>query len=199
MSQLSQFFIATILSVIYVAGIVYFRRRRAWLGYYLFAAIGLTLILVFGAQASGLANKIEYLVTWCTANISTWFGINALFLGQNELMIADKAGWVVLRTTIECSALIETSVLLSLILFYPAFTIRKKIGLLAIGIPVTWISNLMRLLIITGMTAFFGRQAIFFGHAIVGRFFFLVVTIGLYWFLLTMPTVREVGRGLKDA
>lgn len=199
MSQFSEFIIAAILSIVYVSGIVYFRRRRAWLGYYIFAAVGLTLILVFGAQASGLADVIEYQVTWWTTTISSWVGINALFLGQNELMIADDAGWVVLRTTIECSALIETSVLLSLVLFYPAFTIRKKIGLLSIAIPITWVSNLTRLLIITSMTAYFGRSAIFFGHAIVGRFFFLVVTVALYWYILTMPTVREVGRGLDSA
>lgn len=197
MSQLSEFFIAAALSAIYIIGIVYFRRRRAWLGYYLFASIGLTLIIVFGAQASGFADRIEYMVTWWTANIASWFGINSLFLGQNELMIADKAGWVVLRTTIECSALIETSVLLSLVLFYPAFTLRKKVWLLVAAIPITWITNLMRLLIITAMTAYIGRSAIFFGHAIVGRFFFLVATVALYWYILTMPTIKEVGENLE--
>ncbi len=182
----------------YLIGVIYFRRRRAWLGYYLFATVGLTLILVFGAQLTGLSDRIEYLVTWLTARASLLLGIQAQFLGQNELMVSDKAGWVILRTTIECSALIETSVLIALVAFYPAFRWTKKAAILSFGLPITWLSNIVRLLIITAVTAFFGRQAVFFGHAVVGRFFFLVVTIALYWYILTMPTVKHIGKSLEQ-
>jgi exosortase family protein XrtG len=185
--------------VVYIIGVIYFRRRRAWLGYYLFATVGLTLILVFGAQLTGLSDHIEYLVTWLTARASTLVGIQAQFLGQNELMVADKAGWVILRTTIECSALIETSVLICLVAFYPAFSWVKKTVILLIGLTITWAANIIRLLIITGMTAGFGRQAVFFGHAIVGRLFFLVVTVALYWYILTIPTIKQIGRDLEKA
>jgi exosortase family protein XrtG len=182
---------------VYAAGVWYFRRRRAWLGYYLFATVGMTLLLVFGSNVTGLAGNIEYIVTWLAAETAKLIGISAVQIGESELMVADQAGWVVLKTTIECSAVIETSVLFALVVFYPAFDWKKKSIILAIGMPVTWLANVARLLIITSMTAFIGRQAVFFGHAIVGRLFFLIVTVVLYWYILTKPTVKEVGERLE--
>ena len=183
----------------YVFGVLYFRRRRAWLGYYLFASLGLVLIIVFGAQVIGLASRSEYITTWTTVKAANLFGITSLFLGQSEFMVADKNGWVTLQTTIECSALIESSVLLGLILFYPAFNFSKKMLILAIGLPVTWITNIIRLLIITLMVSYYGRSAVFLGHAIVGRLFFLIVMVAMYWFILTMPTIREVASNVEAA
>ena len=198
MNPIAQFALIIAAGIAYAAGIWYFRRRRAWLGYYLFATTGMTLLVVFGANATGIAGNIEYIVTWLAAKTSVLCGMTAMQIGQNELMIADKAGWVVLKTTIECSALIETSVLLSLIIFYPAFDWKKKLGIIAIGLPVTWVANILRLLIITGMTAWMGREAIFFGHALIGRLFFLVVMIALYWYVLTKPTINKIGEGLAE-
>lgn len=183
----------------YVFGVGYFRQRRAWLGYYLFASLGLVLIIVFGAQTFGLSNKIEYFVTYVTATVSSWVGIKAQFLGQNEIMVADRNGWVTLQTTIECSALIESAVLIGLILFYPTFTLARKMKLIGIGLIITGVANIMRLLIITSMTAHFGRQAVFLGHAIVGRLFFLAVMITMYWYILTMPTIRDVANNIASA
>ncbi len=185
--------------VFYIFGVFYFRRRRAWLGYYLFAALGLVLIIVFGAQTIGLAARSEYITTWTTVKSANIIGINSQFLGQSEFMVADRNGWVTLQTTIECSALIESAVLLGLILFYPAFTFAKKLKILAIGLPVTWTANILRLLIITWMVSVFGRSAIFLGHAIVGRLFFLIVMITMFWFILTMPTIRKVASNMEAA
>lgn len=187
----------TTIIMAYAAGIYYFRRRRAWLGYYLFAALGLVLIIVFGAQVIGLASRSEYITTWTTVKAANLLGITSQFLGRSEFMVADKNGWVTLQTTIECSALIESSVLIGLIIFYPAFKVAKKLLILAIGLPVTWIANIMRLLIITWMVSFYGRSAIFLGHAVVGRLFFLIIMVAMYWFILTMPTIREVASNVE--
>ncbi len=197
MNTLTMIFVSIAILVVYAIGVIYFRRRRAWLGYYLFAALGLVLIIVFGARMTGLADKIEYGISWMTAWASSFFGMHTQFLGQNELMVADRNGWVTLQTTIECSALIESSVLLGLILFYPAFSAWMKARIITIGLLVTGVANMTRLLIITGMTAAFGRQAVFFGHAIVGRLFFLTVMVVLYWYILTMPTIRQVGLNVE--
>jgi exosortase family protein XrtG len=192
-------FVILIVTILYVFGVSYFRRRRAWLGYYLFASLGLVLIIVFGAQSLGLADKIESLVTYLTSDISSKLGMQTQFLGGGTYMVADKNGWVALRTTIECSALIESAVLLGLVAFYPAFHWRKKIAVLSIGLPLTWATNIVRLLIITAMVSNYGRSAIFLGHAVVGRLFFLIVTVTLYWFILTMPTIKLIGDNVAAA
>lgn len=179
---------------IYVAGVIFFRKQRAWLAYYLLAAFGLTLILVFGARWIGLAGKLETMVTYTTAVLASLLGIGTRWLGQSYILVKDPLGWVALQTNIECSALIETSILAGLIFFYPAFDWLRKLKYFAIGTIVTTIANIVRMLIITGMTATMGRSAIFLGHAIVGRLFFFAAVIALYWFILTRPTVSEVAK-----
>jgi exosortase family protein XrtG len=190
--------IAGILAI-YVAGVWYFRRRRAWLVYYIFAAFGLTLILVFGARWIGLAGELEALVTRSTAILASSIGIGSKWLGQSQFMIQDKSGWIVLETNIECSALIESSILAGLIFFYPVFDWIKKIKYFSIGLLVTVIANAFRMLIIAMMAAFFGRQAIFLGHAVVGRLFFFAVIIVLYWYILTRPSVYRAGEMVGEA
>jgi exosortase family protein XrtG len=183
----------------YVVGVWYFRRRRAWLVYYVFAAFGLTLILVFGARWIGLAGTIESLVTYSTAWLASHVGIASKWLGQSQFMVMGRSGWVVLETNIECSALIESSILAGLIFFYPVFDRVKKIKYFSIGIVVTVIANALRMLIIAGMTATLGRSAVFWGHAIVGRLFFFTVIIALYWFILTRPTIEEIAKTIGES
>ncbi|MFZ3062923.1 MAG: hypothetical protein WA148_04145, partial [Actinomycetota bacterium] len=153
-----------------------------------------TLILVFGARWIGLSDRLEALVTYTTYLLSSGIGIKSQFLGQSQIMVADPSGWVVLQTNIECSALIESSILAGLVFFYPAFDVRRKIKYFSIGLVVTMVANALRMLIITSMTAYLGRSSIFWGHAVVGRLFFFVVVITLYWYILTRPTVSEVAK-----
>lgn len=183
--------------VIYAAGIFVFRKRRAWLTYYVTASLGLTLIIVFGARLIGLSGKIEGIVTYLTAFLSPLVGVNARFLGQNAILVKDALGWIVLETNIECSALIESSILLGLILYYPGFSRKRKAATVLIGLVVTGIANLIRMLIIMWFAASMGRQAIFWGHAVVGRLFFFTAIIALYWYILTRPTVEKVGRAVE--
>lgn len=179
---------------LYIAGVIFFKKYRAWLAYYLLGAFGLTLILVFGAQAIGLAGELESLVTWSTAVLASWIGIGSKWLGQSQFMVMDRSGWVVLETNIECSALIESSILAGLIFFYPAFDWRQKLRYFGIGMVVTIAANTLRMLIIAGITATLGRGSVFWGHAVVGRLFFFAVIIALYWFILTRPTVHEIAK-----
>ncbi len=198
MSQAATLTVFLISIVVYAAGILVFRRRRAWLTYYVTAALGLALILIFGARLVGISDKIEGAVTYTTSMLAPLVGVNARFLGQNAILVKDALGWVVLETNIECSALIESSILLGLILYYPGFSKQRKAATIGIGLIVTIIANLMRMLIITWFAATMGRQAIFWGHAVVGRLFFFVVIIALYWFILTRPTVVIVGQNVES-
>ncbi len=184
--------------LIYASSILLFRKRRAWLTYYVTAALGLTLIIVFGARLIGLSGKIEGAVTYTTALLAPLVGVNARFLGQNSILVKDALGWIVLETNIECSALIESSILLGLVLYYPGFSKKRKAAAISIGLVVTIIANLIRMLIITWFAASMGRQAIFWGHAVVGRLFFFVAIIILYWYILTRPTVETVGRTVES-
>lgn len=183
-----------ILLALYIYGVLYFRKHRVWLTYYLVAAFGLVMILVLGLKFSGLEKHIEFAEMAVVRVLAAPLGIGTAALGPQTIQVNDAAGWVVLTMGVESSALIELSILIGLVVFYPAFTWQKKLRYLGIGLVVTFVANIMRVLIIVSMTHFMGRETIFISHAIVGRMFFFSVVIVLFWYILTRPTVDEVSK-----
>lgn len=183
-----------VLLALYAAAVILFRKHKAWLSYYLLGAFGLTLILVFGSKQLGLQKYWESAHLYQTYLFSSWLGIESKLLSQDTIAVMDPVGWVTLKIGIECSGILESSILAGLIGFYPAFDAKRKAYLLGIGLAATIIANIIRILIIVMITHFYGREAIFIAHAIVGRLFFFAVIITLFWYIITRPTVNEVGR-----
>lgn len=185
-------------TVLYVWAVILFRKHKAWLSYYLLGAFGLTLILVFGARRFGLEQYWESAHLYQTYLFSSWLGIESKLLSQDTIAVMDPVGWVTLKIGIECSGILESSILTGLIAFYPAFSAKQKFLFLGIGLATTIVANIIRILIIVLITHFYGREAIFIAHAIVGRLFFFAVIITLFWYIITRPTVNEVGRMVSE-
>lgn len=179
---------------LYVLAVILFRKHKAWLSYYLLGAFGLTLILVFGVRSLGLEKYWEYAHLYQTYLLSSWLGIKSRLLSGDTIAVTDPVGWITLKIGIECSGILEIGVLTGLIAFYPTFTLKRKAYLLGIGLAATIVANIIRILIIVMITHFYGREAIFIAHAIVGRLFFFAVIITLFWYIITRPTVNKVGR-----
>ncbi len=179
---------------IYITGVVILRKYRAWLIYYLFAVFGLVLIAVLGLQQTGLDKIFESFELGTVGKMASIFNISVVSLGANNIKVFDSVGPVVLMMGIESSGLIEFSILIGLISFYPAFKWQKKLRYLIINLPSVIIANLIRILIIVFMTRFMGRETIFLSHAIVGRLFFFACMIILFWYILTRPTIGEVSK-----
>lgn len=190
---------AILLLTLYVAIVVFLRKQRAWLTYYLFGALGLTLILVFGMRSSGLELYWEKMHLYQTVLFSNLLGIKAKFLGNSTFLIPDKTGWILLQIGIECSAILESSVLAGLILFYPSFETKEKLKLISIGLIVTVLTNILRIQIIVNMIHYFGRDSVFIAHAVVGRLFFFTCIIILYWYILTRPTLDKIHQTINES
>ncbi len=186
------------LLILYVAIVVFLKKQRAWLTYYLFGALGLTLILVFGMRSSGLELYWEKIHLYQTVLFSNLLGIKSKILGNSTLLVPDKTGWILLQIGIECSAILESSVLLGLVLFYPSFEIKRKLKLISIGLIATVLANIMRIQIIVNIIHYFGRNTVFVAHAIVGRLFFFTCVIILYWYILTQPTLDKIHQTINE-
>ena len=186
------------LLILYVAIVVFLKKQRAWLTYYLFGALGLTLILVFGMRSSGLELYWEKIHLYQTVLFSNLLGIKSKILGNSTLLVPDKTGWILLQIGIECSAILESSVLLGLVLFYPSFEIKRKLKLISIGLIATVLANIMRIQIIVNIIHYFGRNTVFVAHAIVGRLFYFTCVIILYWYILTQPTLDKIHQTINE-
>lgn len=183
--------------IFYAFLVWWLRKRRLWLPYYTLAVFGLTFILVFLAQKT----RFDTLVVFWEMNqahfLARLLQISTELVSSGTIAIKSRDGWSILSIGLECSALLELSIFASLILFYPAFKRTKKMALLIIGFFGTYLINLVRILLIIALVAFYGPDLVFVAHAVIGRLFFFTAVIILYFYLITLPTLdflrEEVG------
>lgn len=184
---------------IWLALILVFRKHRQWLLYYLFASFGLTLMMVLTTEHFGLDQIMVNIGSFHTSLLARFLGIPNEILSNARIMLpASEGGTTILKLGIECSAILEASILISLIFFYPAFRPRQKLLKIVFGLAVTYVINIVRMLIILYITFRYGSDAIYIAHALIARFFFFVAVITLYWYIITKPSIKSIGLAIRD-
>jgi exosortase family protein XrtG len=172
---------------------------RRWLPFYLLGALGVVLFVVLGATITGLDVVLQATEAGQVAALAERVGLKLVVLGSNGLAIRNHTGWGVFDIGVECSGLLEMAAMAGLVLFYPAvYSPLRKAVIVLVGTLATYLFNLLRILLIVQIVNAMGADWVFPAHAVFGRFFFFLTTIALYWWLVTRPTVRHIGRELTE-
>jgi exosortase family protein XrtG len=187
----------SIFSAVYLAGLLLLRTARKGLIAYLWSAFGLAAILIFAGQIGGWNEPLGILQAWFLAYAGNLFGAGMQIIPGGGLVVPDPSGWSILQVGIECSALIEMSIFIGLLLFYPRLSVSERLGRIGVGLLATILINLVRLAIIVSMVSLLGKPIVPWAHAIVGRLVFFVGILFLYWRMLTLPTLTAVRRELE--
>src|SRR3990167_4630558 len=129
---------------IWLTLVLIFRKHRQWLFYYLVAAFGLTIQLVFLAEYTGLDQILVNIASFHVKLISTnLFNLQMELLSNGRFQLIHPVGGTdILKLGIECSAVLESSILLALIIFYPLFNWRQKVLRASFGLVVTYVINI---------------------------------------------------------
>lgn len=198
--------LAATLIMVWALAVIFFRANRVWLPYYLLGSVGLALIVIFLGRATPVQEFMETGVSLATFGVANAVGIPARIFENdaNSLMIfvighivGNDQGWTMVRVTIECSSLLETGVISGMVGFYPGWTLKRRIGLVLIGTVATYLANIVRMTVIIGTLHLFGKDSLFIAHTIVGRAIFFVLVIAIFWYIITLPTMRSVFNKLQ--
>ncbi len=184
---------------VWAGAVFHLRSRRAWLSFYVLGSLGCVVLVLFVAQALGLDTRLEAIEAVQVAWLADVFNIRVSLLPPSGLAIGNHVGWGVFDIGIECSALLEMAAFAALVGFYPPWRAGRKAMLIAAGVAATYVVNLLRILIIVGMISRLGTDWVFIAHAVVGRVFFFAGVITIFWFLVTMPTVRTLSARLEGS
>jgi exosortase family protein XrtG len=187
----------SIFCAVYLAGLLLLRKARMGLLAYLWDAFGLAAILIFAGQIGGWNAPLGALQAGILAWVGNWFGAGLQVVEGGGLVVPDPTGWSILQVGIECSAMIEMSIFVGLMLFYPRLPAGERLGRIGAGVLATIAVNLLRLAVIAVMVATLGKPIVPWAHAIVGRLVFFVGILYLYWRMLTLPTLKLVRRELE--
>ena len=192
------------LIVLWLAAVIFFRINRIWVLYYLVGSVGLALVLIYvTTTVLNIDYDMERLVAMSTHQVAGMMGIVTEVFSAAPgsllvLIVAQEKGWTVIEVTIECSSILESSVLIGMLMFYPGWSLFKKAYLGLIGLMATYAANIIRLIMIVSVLSKMGKDSLFMTHTILGRLLFFILSVITYWIILTRPTLKDVHRKLRQ-
>ena len=191
-------FVIFLLFILWAGMVAFLRYTRSWLPFYVIGAVGCAywLILVF-SSLFGLEPFLAHSVAWVVHVVSNLVGIpTRIFEGAPGvllvLVIFQDIGWTVLQVGIESSGLLEISVLVSLLLFYPGWSLSRRAFLIGMGSLAMWCANIIRMLVIVVMLNQFGKEALVLAHMYIGKAVFFVLVIAIFWVIITRTTLKDL-------
>ncbi len=189
--------------IVVIAGITmtiaaFARKRRWWLSYYLVGSVSVVALLMSFFVLTGYDSYIMSIEAQSMAYVASILGMSSQYLAPNAFLFPDPAGWSIFGIGLECSSIIEISVFVALLLFYPSYSWKTKLKYATIGVVATYLANIIRILSIVAIVAVFGKTSVYLAHAIIGKLIFFVLIVILYWYLLTKPTMNTVRKNIKS-
>ena len=186
-----------VLIVVWALVVAFFRLNRIWLPYYIIGSVGLAFIIIFVGRATGLEAALQIGVAAGVHALSIALGLPTEIFQSAPgsiliLVISQDIGWTMLQVTIESSGLLETGVIAGMLLFYPGWNGRKRIWFTFAAVVLTYLSNVIRLMVIVITLHYMGKSSLLISHTIIGRAVFFALVVAIYWFLMTPPTLRTV-------
>ena len=181
---------------------VFFYRHRIWVFYYVWGAVGFTFLLILLLRGSFVEYQLEHQTAVILYHLLNIFNVKAVVFdrafGTLLVMVEVDQSWTTVNIDIESSSLLEMTILLGLLLFYPAYTRPKKLLLSLVAVTSVYLINILRLIIIVLSIHFWGRNMIFIAHTILGRFVFFILIVALYWEILTKPSLKKIRENIED-
>lgn len=186
-----------LIAVTYFGGLLWIQRREWHLAHYVWGVFGFVFLFIHLITLQEWHTTIAGIEAQQIQSLFALFGTHLQIIDSNILLVPDATGWTGLNISIECSTVLEISVFAGLILFYPRLSMRQRWTYLLIGITGTYILNLIRISIIVLMIDVWGKPIVPVAHTFVGRLVYFIGVVGLYWYLLTKPTLHIIRRNIE--
>jgi exosortase family protein XrtG len=189
--------LATLLLVTWGLSVLFFRLNRIWLPFYIVGSVGLAFVIIFAGRATPVEVWLQQAVAQGVhaaaglVNVPTQV-FEAAPGAILVLVISQDIGWTMLQVTVESSGLLESGVIAGMLLFYPGWPLRRRIFYTIGALALTYLANLVRMLVIVGTLHNWGKDSLLISHTVIGRVVFFLLVIAIYWYLMTRPTLRTV-------
>lgn len=195
----------TLFFLLWVIVIYGLRLYRIWPLFFMVGTAGLTIFLVFFSRqvlqsevllAKSIAGSIHWLC-------QSFLGIPTQIFEQAPgllmvMVVVQQVGWTALEIGVESSGFLEMSVLISLLVFYPGWSLAERSWRVFVGLLASWAANLIRMMMIVIILHNFGKEVLVIAHTFLGELVFFILTIGIYWFLITKPSLKLIEKNIHQ-
>ena len=135
-------------------------------------------------SVAAIAGIFGNITGWCQSYFH--FGIVFMQMGKETLsMMIDM----------ECSGIIEISAFLSLLTFFDVYSKSEKAVIGILGFLWIEVMNALRIILIVSVVHIFGISAFYTAHTFIGRIFFYIMSVLLYFYVFTKPQILRMKVG----
>ncbi|MHB8126305.1 MAG: exosortase family protein XrtG [Desulfitobacteriaceae bacterium] len=189
--------------IVWLVIIVFLKKHRIWLFYFIWGAVGFTVLLIMTIKDSPMEYFMEHQSGLILQFILRLLNIVSLVYNDapGTLLVLSRIDntWTTMGVDIETSGLLEMCIFLGLIFFYPGYSTKMRIGYSWLGVILVYLINLVRMLTVISIVQVGGRDYLFFAHSVLGRLVYFVLTIALYWVVFTKPTLKIIWEQVENA
>lgn len=174
------------------------KRAKTHAFYFLVGSIGLFIILDLLSKPYGIW-LFSTIVTKGVSVVGYLTGLFSVHYASHLIEIMNHQHMNLLFIDYECSGIIETMAFGSLIAFYPVYTLKNRFLLMVAGTIWIFLANIIRLSFVAIVIYYFGSDAFYVAHSILGRIIFYILAIILYYQVFTRgQIIQKFGRGLQQ-
>lgn len=171
---------------IYVMTVLYRAKTGFW--YYLVGSVGFFAFAMYYIEPLAVP-LLQKMVAACTGVIGNLTSLYSSYFQSGMLFISHNGTNLSLYIDFECSGVIEIIAFLSLLAFYKVFSIYERVIVGIVGTILLFGFNVMRIFIICFAVYFGGTDLYFISHTVIGRVFFYLCTVLLYFYVFTKPQI----------
>ena len=184
--------IAIILIWIYILSVFSRAKMHAWK--FMWGSLGLFVIMMITVQPV-LTMPLARCVAALAGVVGNITGTFIAYFKYGIIFISSGLTSVTLRIDFECSGIIEIMAFISLLAFFNVYNFSEKVMVGIGGFCYIMVCNALRIVMICLSVYFFGMVAYYIVHTFVGRIFFYVLSVYLYFYVFTKPQIIKMKVG----
>ena len=165
-----------------------FTRGKLYFYQFIWGSVGLFVFMMMWIQPVTI-RPLTNLVCSAAGVAGRMTGFYESYSEYSMLFVQHGSEAISLCIDYECSGIIEMMAYVSMLAFFRVYDWMQRIILSVLGCMMIFFANIIRLFVICTTIYYFGNDAYYIAHTIVGRIIFYVLSVILYYYIFTKSQI----------
>lgn len=165
-----------------------FTRGKLYFYQFIWGSVGLFVFMMMWIQPVAI-RPLTNLVCSAAGVAGRMTGFFESYSEYSMLFVQHGSEAISLCIDYECSGIIEMMAYVSMLAFFRVYDWMQRIILSVLGCMMIFFANIIRLFVIGTTIYYFGNDAYYIAHTIVGRIIFYALSVILYYYIFTKSQI----------
>lgn len=165
-----------------------FTRGKLYFYQFIWGSVGIFVFMMMWVQPVAI-QPLTKLVCSAAGVVGRITGFYESYSEYSMLFVQHGSEAISLCIDYECSGIIEMMAYVSMLAFFRVYDWMQRIILSVLGCMLIFFANIIRLFVICTTIYYFGNDAYYIAHTIVGRIIFYALSVILYYYIFTKSQI----------